>query len=92
MWFDFEHDADQTRRYRLGWISPQRSRMLFTNRDGFEAFVRSQKEVAAMLREGRLTILDQQPIVARALEQIMAQDDDEESGAGGAPTLDLQLG
>ncbi len=92
MWFDFEHDAEQTRRYRLSWISPQRSRMLFTNRDGFEAFVRSQKEVAAMLREGRLTILDQQPIVARALEQIMAQDDADEAGPGGAPTLDLQLG
>ncbi len=92
MWFDFEHEADQTRRYRLGWISPQRSRMLFTNRDGFEAFVRSQKEVAAMLREGRLTILDQQPIVERALEQIMAQDDEGEPGTGSAPTLDLQLG
>lgn len=92
MWFDFEHDADPLRRYRLGWISPQRSRMLFTNRDGFEAFVRSQKEVAALLREGRLTIIDQQPIVARALEQIMAQEAPEESGPGNTVTLDLQLG
>ena len=57
-----------------------------------EYFKQRRSRVAAMLREGRLTILDQQPIVARALEQIMAQDDDEESGAGGAPTLDLQLG
>ncbi len=84
MWFDFEHDADQTRRYRLGWISPQRSRMLFTNRDGFEAFVRSQREVAALLREGRLSIIDQQPIVKRAIDQIMSE---------GAPpsTTDLAL-
>ncbi len=73
-WFEFEHEADQLRRYRLGWISPQRTRMLFTNRDGHEAFVRSQREVAAMLREGRLTIIDQQPIVARAIEVIMAQE------------------
>lgn len=93
MWFDFEHEADQMRRYRLGWISPQRSRMLFTNRDGFEAFVRSQQEVAAMLRESRLTIIDQQPIVGRALDQIMAQDSAGASGSGAAPlTLDLQLG
>src|SRR5690606_4571597 len=92
MWFDFEHEADQMRRYRLGWISPQRSRMLFTNRDGFEAFVRSQQEVAAMLRESRLTIIDQQPIVGRALDQIMAQDSPGASGSGAAPlTLDLQL-
>ena len=74
MWFDFEHDAERMRRYRLSWVSPQRSRMLFTNRDGFEAFVRSQREVAAMLREGRLTIIDQQPIVKRAIDQIMADD------------------
>jgi len=74
MWFDFEHDAERTRRYRLSWVSPQRSRMLFTNRDGFEAFVRSQREVAALLREGRLTIIDQQPIVKRAIDQIMADD------------------
>lgn len=91
MWFDFEHDANALRRYRLGWISPQRSRMLFTNRDGFEAFVRSQREVAALLREGRLTILDQQPIVARALDQIMAQDDLVEAGPGGPAPVDLQL-
>jgi hypothetical protein len=74
MWFDFEHDVDGMRRYRLSWISPQRSRMLFTNRDGFDAFVRSQREVAALLREGRLTIIDQQPIVKRAIDQIMADD------------------
>lgn len=74
MWFDFEHDTDPMRRYRLSWISPQRSRMLFTNRDGFDAFVRSQREVAALLREGRLTIIDQQPIVKRAIDQIMADD------------------
>ena len=73
MWFDFEHEANQTRRYRLGWISPQRSRMLFTNRDGFEAFVRSQREVAALLREGRLGIIDHQPIVKRAIDQIMGE-------------------
>lgn len=93
MWFDFEHEGDQLRRYRLGWISPQRSRMLFTNRDGFEAFVRSQREVAALLREGRLIIIDQQPIVARALDQIMAQEGpvDPGPGPGYTPTLDLQL-
>ena len=95
MWFDFEHSADQLRRYRLGWISPQRSRMLFTNRDGFEAFVRSQREVAAMLREGRLTVLDQQPIVARAIDQIMAQAPDDDASVrperGLPTTIDLQL-
>ncbi|MFZ3126396.1 MAG: DUF1631 family protein, partial [Rhodoferax sp.] len=59
-------------RSRLSWISPMRTRLLFTNREGFDAFVRSEREVAAMLRLGRLRVLDQEPIVARALDQIMA--------------------
>jgi hypothetical protein len=75
LWFDLDDtdtDTDAgTRRYRLGWVSPQRTRMLFTNRDGFEAFVRSEREVAQLLREGRLRVLEQQPIVGRAIEQIM---------------------
>jgi hypothetical protein len=73
LWFDLDDtDTDAgTRRYRLGWVSPQRTRMLFTNRDGFEAFVRSEREVAQLLRVGRLRVLEQQPIVGRAIEQIM---------------------
>ena len=83
LWFDFDDLQSGTRRYRLGWVSPQRTRMLFTNRDGFEAFVRSEREVAQLLREGRLRVLDQQPIVGRAIEQIM--------GAVAAGDLDLEL-
>ncbi|MEO8858161.1 MAG: DUF1631 family protein, partial [Burkholderiaceae bacterium] len=82
-WFDFIDDKGEMRRYRLGWVSPQRTRLLFTNRDGFEAFVRSEREVAALLREGRLAMIDQQPIVARAIDQIMS---DAESGE-----LDLEI-
>ncbi len=72
LWFDFADEQGTRRRYRLGWVSPQRTRMLFTNRDGFEAFVRSEREVVGLLREGRLAVVDQQPIVSRAIEQIMS--------------------
>ena len=71
-WFDFSGEGGTVRRYRLGWISPLRTRLLFTNRDGFDAFVHSEREVATLLREGRLAMLDQQPIVARAIDQLMA--------------------
>lgn len=81
LWFDFDDAQAGTRRYRLGWVSPQRTRMVFTNRDGFEAFVRSEREVAQLLREGRLRVLEQQPIVGRAIERIM----------GTAGNLDLEL-
>ena len=83
LWFDFEDDQTPTRRYRLGWVSPQRTRLLFTNREGFEAFVRSEREVARLLRQGHLRVLDQQPIVERAIHQIMA--------TGNAGNVDLEL-
>ena len=72
MWFDFTDAQGTLGRYRLGWVSPQRTRILFTNRDGFEAFVRSEREVAGLLREGRLAVIDQEPIVSRAIGQIMS--------------------
>ena len=83
MWFEFADDKGVRRRYRLSWVSPQRTRLLFTNRDGFEAFVRSEKEVGGLLREGRLVVIDQEPIVTRAIEQIMA--------AAGQTELDMEL-
>ncbi len=82
LWFDFSDEQGTWRRYRLSWVSPQRTRLLFTNRDGFDAFVRSEREVALLVRDGRLRVLDQQPIVARALEQIMGT---------GAKEVDLEL-
>ena len=74
-WFDFIEEQGAVRRYRLGWVSPQRTRMLFTNGEGFEAFVRSEREVSGLLREGRLALIDNDPIVSRAIEQIMADID-----------------
>jgi hypothetical protein len=72
-WFDYLTERGQLHRCRLSWISPKRTRMLFTNREGFDAFVRSEREVAELLREARLTAIDETPIVGRALDQILAQ-------------------
>ena len=75
LWFDFMVDQTTQHRCRLSWVSPIRTRMLFTNRDGFDAFVRSEREVAALLRHGRLHVIDQLPIVSRALDRIMSDAD-----------------
>jgi hypothetical protein len=72
MWFDYLNQQGHLHRCRLSWISPKRTRLLFTNREGFDAFVQSEREVAELLREGLLTQIDQAPIVGRALDQIMA--------------------
>jgi hypothetical protein len=75
MWFDFISDEGVCQRCRLTWVSPKRSRFLFTNREGFDAFVRSEQEVSELLRQGRLGVLRPEPIVTRALEQIMGGPD-----------------
>lgn len=72
VWFEVALEADTPYRCRLSWVSPMRTRFLFTNREGFNAFVRSEREVAAMLRDGQLRMLEQTPIVERALHQLMA--------------------
>jgi hypothetical protein len=72
MWFDYLNERSQLHRCRLSWISPKRTRLLFTNREGFDAFVRSEREVAELLRQSRLMEIDQAPIVGRALDQLMA--------------------
>lgn len=74
LWFDFTMEDGQPHRCLLSWVSPMRTRLLFTNREGFDAFVRSEREVAALLRLKRLRMVDRTPIVARALSQIMADE------------------
>ena len=71
MWFDVSIEQGTHIRCRLSWVSPMRTRLLFTNRDGFDAFVRSEREVSAMLRMGRMRVLDSEAIVGRALDKIM---------------------
>ncbi|MDO8448512.1 MAG: DUF1631 domain-containing protein [Rhodoferax sp.] len=79
LWFDFMVNETTRHRCRLSWVSPMRTRLLFTNRDGFDAFVRSEREVAALLRRGRLSVIDQVPIVSRALDQIMSDAQDRQA-------------
>ncbi len=75
MWFDVSLEKGTRIRSRLSWVSPMRTRLLFTNRDGFDAFVRSEREVATMLRKGQLRLLDHEAIVGRALDKIMVGND-----------------
>jgi hypothetical protein len=73
MWLEFLAEDGSARRYRLGWISPMRTRLLFTNREGFDAFVCSEREAATWLRSGRLRMLETEAIVGRALDAILQQ-------------------
>lgn len=76
-WFEVREGGATSFRCKLQWVSPMRTRFLFTNREGFDAFVRSEREVAAMLRMGSLSAIDQSPIVARALDKLLASNEAE---------------
>lgn len=76
-WLEVREGGAAAFRCKLQWISPMRTRFLFTNREGFDAFVRSEREVAAMLRLGSLSAIDQSPIVARALDKLLASNAEE---------------
>lgn len=77
VWFEVAEPGLPPHRCRLSWVSPMRTRFLFTNREGFDAFVRNEREVAAMLRNGVLRMLEQAPIVERALNRLLADNDAE---------------
>ncbi len=82
MWFELITQEGHLLRCRLTWISPKRTRFLFTNREGFDAFVRSEEEISGWLINGAMRILPQEPIVGRALEVILS---DEKSDSNAAP-------
>lgn len=77
VWFEKVSPDTPPFRCRLSWVSPMRTRFVFTNREGFDAFVLSEREVAAMLRRQDLQMLDQAPIVERALNRLMADNEPE---------------
>lgn len=77
VWFEVAEPGLPPHRCRLSWVSPMRTRFLFTNREGFDAFVRTEREVAAMLRSGHLQMLEQAPIVERALNRLLADNEAE---------------
>lgn len=77
VWFEKVSPDTPPFRCRLSWVSPMRTRFLFTNREGFDAFVLTEREVATMLRRHELQMLDQAPIVERALNRLMADNEPE---------------
>jgi len=38
MWLNFTQDDGSVTRFKLAWVSPKRSRFIFTNRQGHDAF------------------------------------------------------
>ena len=66
-WIEFTQEGELIR-VRLSWISPQRTKFVFTHR-GQQAFILSEAEVAEELHEQRARLIDTESLMDRAASQ-----------------------
>ena len=66
-WCHIDLGEGGVQRYRLLWVSPLRTKYIFSASDDQSSLVKSDTEVLEMLRSGRLVRVDSTPMVQRAL-------------------------
>jgi hypothetical protein len=66
-WFALDLGLAQPIKYRLSWISPKRTKYVFTSRDGGDPLIKTLAEVEDLLASGALTPVDAVPLVQRAI-------------------------
>ncbi|MDE2088488.1 MAG: DUF1631 domain-containing protein [Gammaproteobacteria bacterium] len=70
-WFELT-DADNNRyRAKLSWVSPFTSRFVFVNRKGVKVAEKNLRQLATELREGMVLVLDDVPLLDRALHTVV---------------------
>ncbi len=72
-WFDFTRNNGSVVRFKLAWISPRRSRFIFTNRQGHDAFSISSEELLDIFRTGKAIMINDEPVVDRALQAVVEE-------------------
>ena len=71
VWVDFTTSAGVTTRFKLAWVSPKRTRYIFTNRQGHDSFSISSEELVAQLRSGGAVQIAAGSVVDRALVEAL---------------------
>ncbi len=72
-WIEFIDENGHAERAKLSWISPISAKYLFVNRRGLKVCDKTVAALAAELREGTTTILEEVPLFDRALDAIVAK-------------------
>jgi len=70
-WFDFTRNNGAIVRFKLAWISPRRSRFIFTNRLGYDAFSIGSDELLDIYRAGKVQKISTDPVIERALHALL---------------------
>jgi hypothetical protein len=71
-WVEFQRSAGSASRARLTWISPNKGVYLFTNAGSAIAVSISPEALAEQMRLGEARIIDDAPLVARAVDSMLA--------------------
>lgn len=71
VWLDFAPENDPSGRYKLAWVSPKRTRYIFTNRQGQDAFSLSSEELVSKFRENHVMQIVVDSVVDRALVEAL---------------------
>lgn len=71
VWLHFVQPDESIARYKLAWVSPKRTRFIFTNRQGQDALSISGEELIGKLRDGMVTPIQAESVVDRALVEAL---------------------
>lgn len=75
VWVEFARNNGTAATFKLTWISPQRTRFIFTNRQGQNPFSFTADELAQTLRDRKASMVPMESVIDRALSA--ALDDNE---------------
>lgn len=71
-WVEFRREGGQLLRARLTWISPAKGVYLFTNSEASAAISITPEALAEQMRRGEARIVDDAPLVDRAVDAMLA--------------------
>ena len=72
-WVDMAGEDEKLHPAKLSWVSPISSRLMFVNRRGVRILVASVEELAAMKKQSKLTLRQQDQVFDQALHRVMGK-------------------
>jgi hypothetical protein len=72
-WIDLAGEDDKMHPAKLSWLSPISSRLMFVNRRGVRVLVASVEELAALKKQGKLALREQEQVFDQALHRVMGR-------------------
>jgi hypothetical protein len=72
-WVDLAGEDEKMHPAKLSWLSPISSRLMFVNRRGVRVLVASVEELAALKKQGKLALREQEQVFDQALHRVMGR-------------------